>query len=302
MSETTGRATRAAAGEEMSRGHLPGTKIEIIRRVCLPAPPSHALFDFDGTLSLIREGWPDVIAPMMVEILLETGTGESVEELQSLVSTFVVELTGMQTIYQMMRLADEVRRRGAHPKDPVHYKRIYHDRLMERIQSRREDLRSGRVEVEARLVPGSLPLLEGLRDRGVQLYLASGTDVDFVRDEVHLLQLDEYFVHERVHGALDDYKAFSKAQVIERILADNDIGGAGLVGWGDGYVEIENTKAVGATAVAVASDEAGRSGEPDPRKRQRLIAAGADVVVADFREHEAIVDYLWRAPDPEDPS
>ena len=85
MSEIAGRATTTAAGEEMSPGHLPGTKIEIIRRVCLPEPPSHALFDFDGTLSLIREGWPDVMVPMMVEILLETGTGESVEELQSLV-------------------------------------------------------------------------------------------------------------------------------------------------------------------------------------------------------------------------
>ena len=32
------------------------------------------LFDFDGTLSLIREGWPQVMIPMMVEVLRETGT------------------------------------------------------------------------------------------------------------------------------------------------------------------------------------------------------------------------------------
>ena len=31
------------------------------------------LFDFDGTLSLLREGWPRVMVPMMVEALVRTG-------------------------------------------------------------------------------------------------------------------------------------------------------------------------------------------------------------------------------------
>ncbi|MBP9902482.1 MAG: HAD family hydrolase, partial [Verrucomicrobia bacterium] len=30
---------------------------------------SHVLFDFDGTLSIIREGWPDVMVQMFVEML-----------------------------------------------------------------------------------------------------------------------------------------------------------------------------------------------------------------------------------------
>jgi len=30
---------------------------------------SHVLLDFDGTLSLIREGWPEVMLPMFVEFL-----------------------------------------------------------------------------------------------------------------------------------------------------------------------------------------------------------------------------------------
>ena len=68
----------------------------------------------------------------------------------------------------------------------------------------------------------------------------------------------------------DDYRAFSKAQVIERILRENAVEGASLLGFGDGYVEIQNVKAVGGLAVAVASDEAGRSGRADPWKRDRL--------------------------------
>ena len=56
--------------------------------------------------------------------------------------------------------------------------------------------------------------------------------------------------------------------VIERILKENRAPGAQLLGFGDGYVEIQNIKSVGGVAVAVASDEAGRSGKPDAWKRK----------------------------------
>ncbi len=81
--------------------------------------------------------------------------------------------------------------------------------------------------------------------------------------------------------------------VIERILRENDVDGDALLGFGDGYVEIENIKAAGGIAVAVASDEAGRSGRPDAWKRDRLIGVGADVVIPDFGESEALVGYLF---------
>ena len=42
------------------------------------------VFDFDGTLSLIREGWPEIMVPMMVEVLQQTGTDESPEQLAKL--------------------------------------------------------------------------------------------------------------------------------------------------------------------------------------------------------------------------
>src|SRR5947207_13030492 len=125
------------------------------------------LFDFDGTLSLIREGWPQVMIPMMVEELRATGTAETEAELTSAVEEFVMRLNGRQTIYQMMQLSDEVRRRGGTPLDPVEYKHRYHDRLMERIRGRREDLASGRATPEEWTVPGTHALLEALRRRGL---------------------------------------------------------------------------------------------------------------------------------------
>jgi hypothetical protein len=63
------------------------------------------------------------------------------------------------------------------------------------------------------------------------------------------------------------------------------------VAFGDGYVEIEDTKAAGGIAVGVASNEAIRSGI-DEWKRRRLIAAGADIIVPDFREGGQLLAYL----------
>ena len=271
---------------------LPGTKIEIMQELAGGEPPEHVLFDFDGTLSLVREGWPEVMIPMMVEILLETGTEESAEELGVIVEKFVMELNGKQTIYQMIRLAEEIRKRGGSPEEPLDYKHLYHDLLMERIRNRREDLRSGKCAPEAMLVPHSFDILKNLRARGVQMYIASGTDEPYVKEEAELLGLTNFF-GETIYGAVDDFKTFSKAQVIERILETNKVDGRKLLGFGDGYIEIQNIKEHSGIAVAVASDESGRSGEPDQWKRKRLIGVGADVVVPDYREHEALLELIW---------
>src|SRR5258706_10725804 len=78
-----------------------------------------ALFDFDGTLSLIREGWPQVMIPMMVDVLQQAGARETGAILAGQVEEFVMRLNGRQTIYQMIHLAEEVRRRGGTPLEPL---------------------------------------------------------------------------------------------------------------------------------------------------------------------------------------
>src|SRR5947199_4981234 len=134
------------------------------------------LFDFDGTLSLIREGWPQVMIPMMVDVLRATKTGETDAELTVAVEEFVMRLNGRQTIYQMIQLAEEVSRRGGTPLEPLAYKHRYHDLLMERIRDRLAALQAGTATPEEWTVPGTHALLENLRRRGLTLYLASGTD------------------------------------------------------------------------------------------------------------------------------
>jgi phosphoglycolate phosphatase-like HAD superfamily hydrolase len=136
------------------------------------------------------------------------------------------------------------------------------------------------------------PTAESLQRRGLKLYLASGTDEPFVKREADLLDLTRYF-GEHIYGAKDDYKSFSKKMVIERILCENRISGDQLLAFGDGYVEIENTKEVGGLAVAVASDEANNgSGRMDEWKRKRLLGVGADICIPDYRDLGPLLEIL----------
>ena len=60
---------------------------------------------------------------------------------------------------------------------------------------------------------------------------------------------------------------------------------------GDGPVEIREAKARGALAIGVASDEVRRRGW-NARKRQRLIQAGADLLIPDFTRGEVLLRLL----------
>ncbi len=251
----------------------------------------HVLFDFDGTLSLIRQGWPEVMIPMFVEMLPRL-EGETEEELTRLATEDIMRLNGKQTVYQMIQLADRIRERGGTPHEPLWYKHEYLRRLDRRIRGRLEALATRSVPNDELLVHGSRPLLEHLLNRGLTLHLASGTDETLVKQEAELLGLHAYFA-DRIFGALDNYQDYSKQLVIQRILSDYEIPGAQLLSFGDGYVEIEDTKQAGGLAVAVASDEAHNgSGRIDPWKRQRLLGVGADVVIPDYRDAIALMEII----------
>jgi len=253
-----------------------------------------AFFDFDGTLSLVRSGWMDVMVPMMVEILADLKTGETDAQLKAVVEDFVWRLTGKETIYQMIEFAANVEQRGGKALDPLEYKTMYLDLLWERIKSRVEELKSGHVSPEKYMVPGARALLETLKDRGLTMYLASGTDEVYMKEEARLIDVAKYF-NGGVYGALDDYKSFSKKILVQRILAGADVQGEEIIGFGDGYVEIEEVKLVGGIAVGVASTEP-ECVVVDEWKRQRLIGVGADYIVPNYLCHRELVGALFGEP------
>ena len=80
--------------------------------------------------------------------------------------------------------------------------------------------------------------------------------------------------------------------IIDQIIKENNLRGSELVIFGDGFVEIENSKSVGGIAVGVASDEATRHGVNE-FKRSKLISAGADLIIPDFRDQKKLIKYLF---------
>ncbi len=251
-----------------------------------------AVLDFDGTISLIREGWQDVMIPMMVEALTPLDHGMDAAAVEALVREDVTVLTGAQTIYQMIRLAERVKQFGGSPADPRGYKAEYDRRLMARIDHRREALAAGDVKPHAFMLAGARAMLDELLRRGLKLYLTSGTDEPYLIEEAKLLGVDGHFAG-GVHGAREDYKTFSKAMVIQRLIEADGIDGPELLGVGDGFVEIANTREVGGYAVGVASDEVAGGGEIDQWKRRRLIQAGADLIIPDFAQLDALTAALF---------
>ena len=258
----------------------------------------HAVFDFDGTISLIREGWQQIMIPFFTEELLNTpkGKDKSRAEVEEFARDFIYVLTGKQTIYQCIRLAEEIANFGGEHVAPQAYKDEYHRRLSIKIAGRIEGLTNKTQRPVDHIVPGSFELLDGLKARGVHLYLASGTDEVYVKQEAALLGVDVYF-GEHIYGAQADYKTFSKRRVIERIIREHDLHGSELLGFGDGYVEIENVKSVGGFACGVATDELNRWGL-DAWKRDRLTRSGADIIIPDYTEINTLLDFLFTERQP----
>src|SRR5258708_750530 len=99
--------------------------LEIVNLHHCRGPFRCAVFDFDGTLSLLRGNWQGLMVPMMVEVLAATGSGESRTELTAIVEEFVTRLTGQPTMQQMLALAEEVVKRGGQRPDPAQDLRAY---------------------------------------------------------------------------------------------------------------------------------------------------------------------------------
>jgi phosphoglycolate phosphatase len=250
------------------------------------------LFDFDGTLSLIREGWPRVMVELMLgHLRAQKLIRESEAECAAHVEGFVMALNGHPTIRQMERFAQEVSARGGTPEEPAAYLQEYLAALMAVVRGRWESLESGRARAEDWVVPNAHGVLVAMRERRVPVFVASGTDLAHVSREVELLGLAP-FVAGRVSAPKDNDAAFRKRDVIERAVRELGIRGEELLGFGDGVVETQEVKRAGGVVVGVASSEAGTRGA-NAAKRETLIAAGADIIIPDYEHASELLAWLW---------
>jgi phosphoglycolate phosphatase-like HAD superfamily hydrolase len=250
----------------------------------------HALFDFDGTVSVMREGWEGVMLPVMLESIC--GTQPAPMEIEAEVKEYIDHSTGILTIQQMEWLAQAVRRYGwvTDPLTATQYKAIYLDRLMVRVRDRITAVKQGSVAPEEMMLAGATDFVKGLWARGTILYLASGTDHQDMLNEATVLGMARYFTG-GIYGALDQSEANGKERVIQRILDDHHLAGEELLVVGDGPVEIREARARAALSLGVASDEIARSGW-NQHKVTRLVKAGADLIIPDFSHSEELLGLL----------
>jgi phosphoglycolate phosphatase-like HAD superfamily hydrolase len=275
----------------MDRNFLPGTEIEIINEADR-GRIQHALFDFDGTISLMREGWQDIMAPVCIEMI--SGDTEPTDAIREEVHEMIEETTGIQTILQMERLVEMVRAHGLVPEEKIldakGYKEIYNDRLMVPVRERIAKLGAGEYTVEDVTLRGALHFLDLLKNKGLHMYVFSGTDRHDVINECTKVGAAPYF--EEIWGAIGSIEDYSKEKVVRELMARHQLEGPQVMAVGDGPVELRTVKAAGGIAIGVASDEKAGKGW-NMEKRERLIRAGADIMVPDFSEAGALVEYLF---------
>jgi bifunctional ADP-heptose synthase (sugar kinase/adenylyltransferase) len=280
--------------------YQPQSEIEIVSSLPHHRSFTHVIFDHDGTLSTLRQGWESIMEPMMVRAILGTAERESDEALHAhvvaSVRDYIDKTTGMQTLAQMKGLVNLVRRFKCVPEtevlDEFGYKKVYNDELSAMVNGRTRKLERGELNVRDCTIKNAVELLNDLYRKGVVLYLASGTDREDLEREAGLLGYRQLF-GERIYGAVGDVSYEAKRMLLERILTEiGDETRDKILVFGDGPVEIRETHKKGGYAVGVASDEVRRYGL-NLAKRTRLIEAGADLIVPDYSQMFQLLALLF---------
>lgn len=264
--------------------------MEIIIKLLKKIAPKVVLFDFDGTISTLRHGWESIMEPMMLEMI--AGSDAPSPALIERVRKYIDSSTGIQTIYQMQWLAHATKESGknpALPNDPWWYKNEYNKKLMVPVNKRRALIEKGSKIADDFLIKGSVELLEKLKENGIKIYVASGTDDPDVKAEAEILGVKKYF--DEIVGAPPGKSDCSKEAVLRKLIEINGFKGQELAVIGDGKVEIALGREFKAMALGLASDEEKRCGVNE-KKRERLIKAGAHAIAGDFQDTAEILSWL----------
>lgn len=281
--------------------YLGDSEIEIVDQTLMSRDvyPKYAIFDHDGTISTLREGWEEIMNPMMIKAILGKNHKEAGDVLyhkvEARVAEFIDKTTGIQTLVQMQGLIGLVKEFGCVPEEEIldifGYKKIYNDELLLMVKEREKKLQRGELTLEDFTIKNAAPFLTKLYQAGVKLYLASGTDEVDVKSEAKALGY-EYLFEGRIYGAVGDVTKEAKKIVLDRILDSIGTSESGqIVTFGDGPVEIRETHKRNGLTVGLASNEQRRYGL-NAHKRNRLIKAGADIIISDFSQMDQLLELL----------
>jgi len=287
------------AGNIRQAKYLPDSEIEIVNKWDEKLNIKYAIFDHDGTISTLREGWEHIMTPVMVKAVLGKkyrDAGMDVYlKVEERIKEFIDKTTGIQTLVQMTGLLDIIREFGFVPEkdmlDGHGYKKIYNDELLAMVRVREQKFANGELNLDDLTVKNAVPFIKKMYEAGVQLYLASGSDEEDVKEEARIMGYD-YLFEERIYGSVGDVSVEAKRIVLNRIMEKiGSNSAAQVVTFGDGPVEIRETHKRGGLAVGLATNELRRY-ELNVQKRTRLIQAGADIIIPDFSQYAKLFALL----------
>lgn len=257
--------------------------------------PKIAIFDHDGTISTLRQGWEVVMKQVMQEAIIGEAeiSYEEKEVIANHCSQVIDKTTGIQTIIQMISLVDMVKQYGFNKdvKTASEYKAIYLGKLKEAMEDKLIALKQNELDFTDFTMKGSVDFLHFLSANNTRLYLASGTDENDVKDEAKMLGYDTLF-NGGIYGSIGDTICDPKKMVMERIIKDVEkmnIDPNLCAVFGDGPVEMREGRKYGFVTVGVLSDEKQRFGRNEA-KRNRLLLAGADFLIPDFSQIHKIME------------
>jgi len=279
--------------------YLPDCEIEIINEWPEPLNIKYAIFDHDGTLSTLREGWELIMAPVMIKAVLgeryQDVSNDVYRKVEERIKDFIDKTTGIQTLVQMKGLVDIIREFGFVPEDRIldefGYKKIYNEELLAMVKVRELKYENRELSLDDLTVKNAVPFLRKLFKAGVQLYLVSGSDEMDVIEEARTMGYANLFKG-RIYGSVGDVTIEAKRIILNRIM--EEIGSENftqVITFGDGPVEIRETRKRGGLTVGLASNELRRYGL-NPSKRTRLIKAGADIIIPDFTQSSKLLSLM----------
>lgn len=273
------------------------TEIEIINAAVLYSRkkkfPKFAIFDLDGTISSLREGWEVVMKESMFEFiagpLYQQLSINDYRNLEEKIEVLIKKTTGVQTIIQMVEMCHLIEEFGYVKSEDMltaeEYKEIYANKIRKVVKQKIGRFSSNSLHLEDFTMKGALPFLTNLRDHGVRIYLASGTDQVDVANELKEFGYFDLFdggVFGSVGDTENDPKKLVMQKIRERIEQEGETLELGdCVVFGDGPVEIREGRKQNFITIGLISDEKQRYGM-NLQKRERLILAGADLLIPDY--------------------
>lgn len=245
------------------------------------------VLDYDGTLTTLRKGW-DVILTDYANRRINP-YNKPCEGLDEAILHLTDHAGGTTPKQLMSRLVNLMKQMKLQPENEIqsieYYAKEYADHFQEKIDER---VKNFSTTSESYVIESVRPMLDFLSTRKTINYVVTGSCENAVKDELHKLQMINYF--EDVYGATLEMEGNLKLNAMNEIMARHSVKPCEILIIGDGSTEIRAASELQLPAIGIASNE--HDGGLCEKKRDLLKGLGANAIIADYSGFQNVWDWL----------